>query len=183
MSNNDSQQIANMNLDDLPLPWSQPTLACLTEIVAFHAQYEFSNLVHLDLRLADGRIIRPFEYQDTMYVSCLSHAWTTPLLNYAAVYEVGQHTNLFLASRLTLQAPHSSGARSEVVAYQYREKSNRIGELWLLAGQTWHWVRQPVPDRLQMIMQSLNDIARNVITFVADPSGEAKDIHIEWINK
>lgn len=171
-----------MNLDDLPLPWDDSATQCLIEIVKFQAHHLFDNTVQLELCLADGQLIRPFEYQDIVYVRCLSHTFAFPQLNYAAVYQVGLHTNLFLASRAPMTASTSS-QRSVVVAYQYREKSNRLGELWLLSGQKWYWVRQPIPDRLEMIMKCLNDLAHYVVTFEADASGEAKDIHVEWINR
>ena len=171
-----------MNPDDMPLPWDHQATPCLTETVAFHGQHLFDNNDRLDLRLADGRVIRPREYQDIMYIRCLSHTFAFPQLNYAAIYEIGLHTSLFLATRPTINAI-SSGPRSIVTAYQYREKSNRDLELWLLTGQKWHWVRQSLPDRLQMIMQSLNDSNRYVVTFEADSSGEAKDIRVEWINR
>lgn len=174
-----------MNLDDVPLPWDHKTIACLNEITAFHAICEYSNLVHVDLQLADQSIIRPFEYQDVAYIRCLSHTFTVRHINYAGVYQSGLQTCLFMASRAPVQLgsnPVDITPRKTVVAYQYREKTTRTIELWLLSGLTWYWVRQPMPDRLQMVMLSLDDPVRYVVTFESDASGEAKDVRLEWIN-
>ena len=176
-----------MNLDDVPLPWDHRTIECLNEITAFHAVCEYSNLVQVDLQFADQSSIRPFEYQDISYIRCLSHTFTVRHINYAGVYLSGVHTCLFMASRSPVQLDSSHieiGQRKYTTAYQYREKTNRTIELWLLSGQTWHWVRQPMMDRLQMVMLSLNDLARYVVTFEPDASsGEAKDVRLEWINR
>jgi hypothetical protein len=175
-----------MNLDLIPLPWDAATIARLTEIVAFKAEYAETNIVHLDLRLADGRLVRPFAFQDITYVRCLSQVMAFRNVNYAGVYEDDIRTGLFVSSRV---CPAKGAAvlapRKIAVAYQYREKLDRSIEFFLCGspGLSWHWVRQPLQDRLQMMIQAMNSGNQFQVTFEPDQSGEAKDVCVEWVNR